>query len=124
MIEQATIIQRAWDYLISLPWQFKILLIGVFILACIVMGIFTIRANKRDAKKAKVSNPERRYMRIQELGLAVFVSLPVAMMLAIRYGLDYAIPQISVLLLFIALIIFFIGLVGRQELKERNTGGK
>jgi len=54
--------------------------------------------------------------------MAIFLSWPVAMMLATMYGLDDIIPQISVLILAIAVIVFCIGLVGRQELKERTRG--
>ena len=66
-------------------------------------------------------NPEQKYIRIQIAGMAIFLSGPVAMQLATYYGLDYIIPQIAALLGIIALVVFFIGLVGKQELKERNT---
>ena len=110
-----------WDYLISLPWQLKFLIIAIFILVCILMGVFTLRSERRDAKKRKAINPERRYIRVQEVGLAVFLSWPVAIMLATRYELNGIIPAMSVLMMMAALIIFFIGLVGRQELRERET---
>lgn len=109
-----------WDYLISLPWQLKLIVIAIFILACILMGVFTIRSGIRDAKKRKAINPERRYIRIQEIGLAVFLSWPVAMVLTDKYELNCIIPAMSVLMVMSAMIIFFIGLVGRQELKERR----
>lgn len=41
-------------------------------------------------------------------------------MLATMYGLDYIIPQISVVILALAVVIFCIGHVGRQELKEQR----
>jgi len=56
--------------------------------------------------------------------MAIFLSWPVAMMLATMYGLDYIIPQISVVIISIAVVVFCIGLVGRQELREQNTGKK
>ena len=71
-------------------------------------------------RKDGVTPELRKYIRIQIAGMAIFLSWPVAMMLATMYGLDYIIPQISALLIIIALIVFAIGLVGRQELKERT----
>lgn len=62
----------------------------------------------------------RRYIRFQEVGLAFFLSSPVAIMVAVMYGFEYLIPQIWVLMWAIGSIIFFIGHVGRQELKEQK----
>ena len=64
------------------------------------------------------------FIRIQITGMAIFLSGPVAMILADMYGLKYIIPQLSVLIFYIAVIVFCIGQIGRQELKERNTGGE
>lgn len=80
----------------------------------------------------KISSPQldpelQKYIRIQTAGMAIFLSWPVAMMLAAMYGLDGIIPAISVVMIMVAMIIFFIGLVGRQELKEqrdKETKGK
>jgi len=79
------------------------------------------RSQKKDSQDG-ISPELRRYIRIQIVGMAIFLSWPVAMMLATMYGLDDIIPQISVLILAIAVIVFCIGLVGRQELKERTRG--
>jgi len=66
-------------------------------------------------------NPARKYIRLQEVGLAFFLSWPVAMMVATIYNLGYIIPIMSVLLIYIGVVIFAIGHVGRQELAERET---
>lgn len=77
------------------------------------------KSQRKDSQDG-VSPELRKYIRIQIAGMAIFLSWPVAMMLATMYCLDYIIPQISALLIIIALIVFAIGLVGRQELKERT----
>ena len=64
--------------------------------------------------------PERKYIRLQEIGLAHWLAWPTAMMLAAMYGLQHIIPVMSVLLLMVGVIIFAIGYVGRQELRERE----
>lgn len=74
---------------------------------------------ERENRKGGV-NPERKYIRLQEIGLAFFLSWPVAMMVADMYDLQYIIPVMSVLLVYIGVTIFCIGHVGRQELKEQR----
>ena len=74
----------------------------------------------RGHRKDKV-NPARKYIRLQEVGLAFLCAWPVAMQVAAMYGLDIIIPQISVLMLAASIIFFVIGHVGRQELRERET---
>lgn len=76
---------------------------------------------QREIREDGVSPELRKIIRVQIVGMSIFLSWPVAMMLATMYGLDYIIPQISALLIIIALIVFAIGHVGRQELKERNA---
>ena len=75
---------------------------------------------ERENRKLQVDASLRKYIRLQEIGMAVFLSWPVAMMLAAMYGLDAIIPVMSVLLIMVAVIIFAIGHVGRQELKEQS----
>jgi len=79
---------------------------------------------QREIGKHQINPELRKYIRIQIVGMAIFLSWPVAMMMATMYGLDYIIPQISALLIVVALIVFSIGLVGRQELREHNVKGK
>lgn len=75
---------------------------------------------QRKDSSSQVSPGLRKCIRIQIVGMAIFLSWPVAMMLATMYGLDYIIPQISVVILALAVVIFCIGHVGRQELKEQR----
>lgn len=79
-----------------------------------------METGQRKDSKLSVSPELRKYIRLQEIGMAVFLSWPVAMMLAAMYGLDAIIPVMSVLLIMVAVIIFAIGHVGRQELKEQS----
>jgi hypothetical protein len=73
---------------------------------------------KREGRKDRV-NPARKYIRLQEIGLAFLCAWPVAMQIAEMYGLGGIIPQISVLMLMVAEIFFVIGYLGRKELKEK-----
>jgi uncharacterized membrane protein len=73
----------------------------------------------RESRKDRV-NPARKYIRLQEIGLAFFLSWPVAMMAADMYGLQYIIPIMSVLLIGVAVILFAIGHEGRQGLREQK----
>jgi len=83
-----------------------------------------VETDQRKDSQDGISPELRKYIRIQVVGMAIFLSWPVAMMLATMYGLDYIIPQISVVIISIAVVVFCIGLVGRQELREQNTGKK
>lgn len=65
-------------------------------------------------------DPARKYIRCQIAGWFMVCSWPVAMYLAAMYGFGHIIYAMSVLLLMTAVIIFAIGHVGRQELKERK----
>jgi hypothetical protein len=76
---------------------------------------------KRESRKDRV-NPARKYIRLQEIGLAFFLSWPVAMMLAAMYHFEAIIGQITVLIIVAAVIFFAFGHVGRQELTEREKG--
>ena len=74
----------------------------------------------REDRKDKV-NPERRYIRLQEIGMACWLSWPVALMLMDMYDLHRLMAVVSVLLLYIGVIIFAIGHVGRQEFRAREN---
>lgn len=65
-------------------------------------------------------NPERKYIRLQVVGMSFWLSIPVAMMLAIMFGLDSITGQISALLFVVGCVFFSFGLVGRQELAEKR----
>ena len=77
------------------------------------------RGQRKDSQDG-VSPELRKYIRIQIAGMSIFLSWLPAIMLADMYGLTYAVPQISVLLPMVALVVFLIGTVGKQEFKE-NT---
>lgn len=78
-----------------------------------------MEGTEKEDRSDKVAE-ERKYLRIQYVGMGIFLSWPVAMVLAAMYGLDAIIPAMSVLLIMVAVIIFAIGHVGRQELKEQS----
>lgn len=63
---------------------------------------------------------KRKYLRFMQVGLAIFFAWPVAIMLASMFGLDYQVPTISVLMIMLAIAIFSIGHVGREELKQQK----
>jgi hypothetical protein len=73
----------------------------------------------RESRKDRV-NPARKYIRLQIVGMAFGLAIPVMAILAGMYGFDRFVPQIAVLMLVIAVVIFGIGDIGRQELKERK----
>lgn len=77
------------------------------------------RGQTKDSKDG-VSPELRKCIRIQTIGMAIFLSWPVAMILADMYGLRTIIPVMSVLMILVAWVVFCIGLVGRQELKEQR----
>ena len=71
-----------------------------------------------------VVNPEQKYIRIQIAGMAIFLSWPVAIYLAGYCRLNIAMDILTVLMVLTAVIVFSIGTVGKQELKEHNIGQK
>lgn len=76
--------------------------------------------NQREIGEHPISADLQKYIRIQTVGMAFCLSSPVAGILADMYGLSSAVPQIMFLIAYIGLVIFAIGQVGRQELRERN----
>lgn len=74
----------------------------------------------RENRKHPVDPEKRRYLRFMQVGLSCILAWPVAIMLAAMYGLKSLIPSVSVLMVMIGEIIFAIGYVGRQELRERK----
>ena len=73
----------------------------------------------RESRKDRV-NPARKYIRLQTIGMAFGLAIPVMVILAGMYGFDRFVPQIAVLMLMIAVVVFAIGDIGRQGLKERQ----
>ena len=74
-------------------------------------------------------NPERKYIRLQEIGLSHILAGPVAILVAAMFGFDFWIPHISVLLTMVGVAFFSAGHIGRQELKkqkerETNSDGR
>jgi hypothetical protein len=78
---------------------------------------------QRESRKPQI-NPVRKYIWCQQVGMAIFFAWPVAIMLASMFDLDYIVVQMSVLMVGIAVLIFAIGHVGREELAERRRTGK
>jgi ABC-type bacteriocin/lantibiotic exporter with double-glycine peptidase domain len=66
-------------------------------------------------------NPERKYIRLQEIGFSHFLAWPFALLIAGCMGL-YAshLAVISVLICFSGITFFSIGHIGRKELAERR----
>lgn len=80
---------------------------------------------QRESRKQLVS-PERRYMRLQVVGMSFGLSILPAIILACMFNLGAFVGQIATLLFVVGCAFFFFGLVGRQELKEqkgRETNG-
>lgn len=63
---------------------------------------------------------ERRYLRVQYIGMGIFLSWPVAIQLTGYFGVRIALDMLSVLMVTVAVVVFAIGHVGRQELKEQG----
>jgi hypothetical protein len=78
-----------------------------------------METTQRESHKHPV-NPERRYIRLQEIGLSHFFAWPVAIMVAAMFGFDFWVPHISVLLITLSVVFFSAGHVGRQKLKEQR----
>lgn len=64
-------------------------------------------------------NPEQKYIRVQEVGMAFVLAWPVMMVLACMYGFERLIPHLSVLMLVAGVAIFCVGKVAREELEEQ-----
>lgn len=77
------------------------------------------RSQGKDSQD-RVSPKLRKYIRLQIVGMALFLSWPVAMMLADMYGLDFWIPHISILLVYGGVALFSVGDIGRRRLKEEE----
>jgi len=65
-------------------------------------------------------NPERKYIRLQEVGLAFCLSILPAIMLADMLGLGRFTAQIIVGLIIIGAVFFSFGLNGREELAKQR----
>ena len=75
------------------------------------------------AEKENVSNkldPEAKYKRFQEVGLSHCLAIPPGLILAEMFGVGCYV-QIAVLLGIIGWVLFCIGLVGRQELADKQN---
>jgi len=77
----------------------------------------------RENNKHPVDPEKRKYMRFMQVGLSCILAWPVAIMLAAMYGLENIVPIMSVLIVMIGVVIFAIGYVGAQELRERELKG-
>ena len=78
---------------------------------------------ERDQKKhsERQITPElRTCIRLQTVGMSFVLAWPVAIILADMYGLESIIPIMSVLMVFTGVIIFAVGYIKRQELRERK----
>ena len=67
-------------------------------------------------------DPEAKFKRLQEIGFSHWIVIPVALMLAARFGLEVWYGHITALLSIIGAVFFFFGYVGRQKLAERQKG--
>jgi len=62
----------------------------------------------------------RKYLRFMEVGMAIFLAWPVAVVAAGTFGLNIRCDILSVLMIMVAVVVFAIGHVGRQELEEHK----
>jgi fatty acid desaturase len=65
-------------------------------------------------------NPEAKFIRLQEIGLAHFLAWLPALILLIMFNLTQWLWIMSVLLILSGWVFFCFGLVGRQELAEKR----
>lgn len=64
----------------------------------------------------------KRYIRVQTVGMAIFLSWPVAIMLAAMYGLEQITGQITIGMVMAAAIVFAIGTDKRERLRDKQDG--
>ena len=74
---------------------------------------------EREGRSDKVAE-KRKYLRIQYVGMGIFLSWPVAMQLVLYFRLGIRLEILSVLMIMVAVVVFAIGTVGRQELKGQG----
>jgi len=65
-------------------------------------------------------NAERKYIRLEVVGMSFGLSILPAIILACMFNLGAFTGQIATLLFVVGCVFFFFGLVGRQELKEQR----
>jgi len=71
---------------------------------------------QRESRKHAM-NPEDMYIRLEVVGMSFGLSILPAIILACMLNLGAFIGQIVTLLFVVGCVLFFFGLVGRQELK-------
>jgi hypothetical protein len=79
-----------------------------------------VEGTGRKNSRHPLTPEKRRYLRFMQVGLSFWLAILPAMMLAAMYNLYQIMTIVPVFLYIIGSLIFFIGYVGRQELKERN----
>lgn len=72
-----------------------------------------METTERESCKHSV-NPERKYIRLQEVGLSFVLASPVAAILASMFDLDVLVPGILTLLIMIGIAFFSAGHIGRK----------
>ena len=75
-----------------------------------------MRPEQRNDSNYEVAR--RKWLWWQYVGMGIFLSWPVAIQVAGYLRLNIRLDVLSVLMVFIAVIVFAIGHVGRQQLKE------
>lgn len=80
----------------------------------------TNRGRQEDIGNPSASPELRKYIRIQIVGMSIFLSWPVAICFAEYFRLNINLGQLSVLMIMVAVVVFCVGLVGRQELKAQE----
>ena len=73
----------------------------------------------REGRSDKVAE-ERKYLRIQYIGMGIFLSWPVAMQLVLYLRLGIRLDILTVLMVLGSAIVFAIGTDGREKLKEQG----
>jgi hypothetical protein len=80
-----------------------------------------VEGTHRENSNHQVDPEKRKYMRLMQIGLSCILAWPVVIMLAAMYGLENIVPIISVLMVMIGVVIFAIGEIGRQELRDKEN---
>lgn len=78
----------------------------------------------RENRKHPVDPEKRKYLRFMQVGLSCILAWPVVIMLAAMYGLESLIPDVSVLMVVVGVVIFTIGYEDRKKLAERMADGE
>jgi len=79
---------------------------------------------ERENQSHPIDPEKRKWIRFMQAGLSCILAWPVAIMLAAMYGLENIVPDMSVLMVMVGIILMAIGSDGWEQLKERRQAEK